>query len=76
MESDTMSLRSKHGARALRCIPLIALVVLLGAAPTRAGVQVALMPAQQTVSPGAEFDVTIEVTQAGSPFNGFNAVVT
>ena len=71
-----MKLRSKHGAWAPRTIPQIALVMLLGASPARAGVQVALLPATQTVSPGAEFDVTLEITAAGSAFNGFNAVVT
>lgn len=71
-----MKLRPKHGARAPRCIPLIALLMVLGAVPARAGVQAALLPFQQTVSPGAEFDLTIEVTAAGSPFNGWNAVVT
>jgi hypothetical protein len=72
-----MKLRSKHGALAPRCIPLIALLMVAGTQPARAlGVQAALLPFQQTVSPGAEFDVTIDVTVAGSPFNGFNAVVT
>jgi len=39
------------------------------------GVHAALMPATQTVAPGSEFDVEIDVTQAGSSFNGFEVVV-
>jgi hypothetical protein len=39
------------------------------------GVQAALLPASQNVAPGSEFDIEIAVTQAGSPFNGFEAVV-
>lgn len=48
------------------------------ATPTPAaaqGVRVALTPAQQTVAPGSEFDVDVQVTQAGSAFNGFTVVV-
>ena len=72
-----MRLRPKHDARAWRWISAIVLMSLAGPGTARAaGVQAALMPAQQTVSPGATFDVTIEVTAAGSQFNGWNAVVT
>ncbi len=38
------------------------------------GVTVALSPSQQ-VAPGAEFDLYLQVTKAGSPFNGFDAVI-
>lgn len=58
---------------------VLAALLLIGAlspAPARAqGVHVALLPAQQTVAPGSTFDLTIEVTQAGSAFNGFKALV-
>jgi len=56
---------------------LLILAALL-ALPARAnaqGVRVALLPAQQTVAPGSEFEITVQVTQAGSAFNGFDAVV-
>jgi len=49
--------------------PWLSLVALLLATPGLAraqGVQAALMPANQTVAPGAEFDIEIAVTQAGS----------
>jgi hypothetical protein len=54
-------------------------LVLLGApkaraAPDATGVTVALGPSRQ-VALGATFDVYIEVTQAGSGFNGFDAVI-
>jgi hypothetical protein len=39
------------------------------------GVQVALTPAASEVAPGAVFDLDLRVTQAGSPFNGFDAVI-
>src|SRR5580765_1145624 len=39
------------------------------------GVKVALLPTSQIVGPGQEFDVTIQVTRAGSPFNAFDAVI-
>jgi hypothetical protein len=58
------------------------LVPLLGAAlpvahasPGALGVTVGLTPAVQQVDPGAVFDLYIEVTQAGDPFNGFEAVI-
>ena len=39
------------------------------------GVKVALVPTPATVVPGALFDLDIVVTQAGSAFNGFGAVI-
>jgi hypothetical protein len=70
-------LRTKHRAWAGRWICAIALASLAGAGTARAaGVQAALMPAQQTVSPGAEFDVEIDVTAAGAAFNAFKTAVT
>lgn len=72
-----MSLRPMHGGPAPGWILAIALAVLAGPESARAqGVHVALMPYQQNVAPGAEFDIEIDVTQAGSLFNGFKAVVT
>lgn len=39
------------------------------------GVSVALTPAAQLVDPGSVFELSITVQQAGSPFNGFDAVI-
>ncbi|MFN8587719.1 MAG: FlgD immunoglobulin-like domain containing protein [Candidatus Eisenbacteria bacterium] len=53
-----------------------AIVLSLGAArPARAAIQVALAPALQSVAPGADFDVRVEIPSAGSPFNAFDVVV-
>lgn len=46
------------------------------AGPARAGVSVALTPATQNITPGTDFDVFIDVTSAGSSFNGFDMVVS
>jgi len=65
--------------RCIRARPLaaLALALALAAAPAHAaGVSVALMPASQSVSPGATFDLTLDVTAAGAGFNGFDAVVS
>lgn len=62
-------------ARALAAVALLALAAGPAARPASAGVEVAVLPATVNVAPGAEFDVTIQVTQAGSPFNGFVAIV-
>lgn len=62
--------------RALRVI-LCAAVWSAVAAPVRAqGVHVAILPTGQTVAPGSTFTLSLEVTQPGTPFNGFDAVVT
>jgi len=54
-----------------------ALLLALAAPPAAAqGVAVALLPAQQSVAPGAGLDLEIDATRAGSPFNGFEIVVT
>jgi hypothetical protein len=39
------------------------------------GITVALTPTVAQVAPGEEFDLDISVTQAGLPFNGFDAVI-
>src|SRR5262249_57742701 len=48
----------------------------LAAPPARAAINVGLVPATQTVTPGSDFDLFIDVTSAGSAFNGFDAVVS
>lgn len=44
-------------------------------APALAAVSAGLTPSSQTVTPGTDFDLFIDVTAAGSSFNGFDAVV-
>jgi len=61
-----------RGARVALC----AVALLVGAVPARAqGVHVAILPTGQTVDPGSTFTLTLQVTQAGTPFNGFDVVV-
>jgi hypothetical protein len=63
-------------ARKLRTIAKAAtLAVALLAAPARAAVTVAITPANGTVTPGTDFDLFVDVTSAGSQFNGFEMVV-
>src|SRR5437879_4467303 len=67
-----------HGQVAKRWCGWLVLAALLAAAPAAVaapGVKVALLPAAQTVAPGAEFDLSLEVTRAGSSFNAFDAIV-
>ena len=46
------------------------------ARPAHAAISVGLTPASQTVTPGTDFDLFIDITAAGSAFNGFDAVVS
>lgn len=58
----------------VRCVP--ALLLALSVSPVFAhGVHVALMPAQETVAPGQEFVLELDVTEPGSAFNGYDAVI-
>src|SRR5262245_46260961 len=59
-----------------RLVALGAVVLVLVAAPARGAVSVAITPASLTVTPGTDFDLFIDVSSAGSSFNGFDAVVT
>lgn len=59
-------------------LSLAGLVAVTAWAPplhAAAGVKVAMLPASQTVAPGGEFDISIEVTRAGSNFNGFDLYI-
>jgi len=58
-----------------RRLLLVALALGLAAARARADVTVALTPAIQTVTPGTDFDVFIDVTQAGAAWNGWEMTV-
>jgi hypothetical protein len=50
--------------------------MLLGAGIAGAqGVHVAIIPATSSVAPGAVFDLELRITEAGSAFNGFDAVI-
>lgn len=52
-------------------------MALLAAGPAAAqGIHVSVTPGTQTVSPGAEFDLDLTVSPAGSPFNGFDATLS
>lgn len=51
------------------------LLVVGVAAPARAGIKVGLTPVNQSVALGATFDVFLDITEAGSNFNGYDAVI-
>jgi hypothetical protein len=61
-------------------IPLaLAAVIGLSAAPSPLhadGVTAALLPTGQTVTPGAEFELVLQCTEAGALFNAFKAIVS
>lgn len=63
-----------------KAAPPMAVVCVLAACllatPAMAGVKVGLTPASQTVTPGTDFDVFLDVTQAGSNFNGYDVIVS
>jgi hypothetical protein len=55
---------------------VLAIALLAAAAPrAAAGVSVGLIPNALEVAPGATFDVEIFLTEAGTPVNGFDAVI-
>lgn len=60
--------------RLVRAASLAAAWFATSAGPAAAeGVTVALLPAEQVVAPGEEFQLDLYVTEAGSPFNAFDA---
>jgi hypothetical protein len=61
-------------AAAMMILSLAGAMPVGHAAPAALGVTVALTPTQQ-VAPGATFDVYLDVTEAGSPFNAFDAYI-
>lgn len=68
----------RAGATPARKYLAIGLALLLYSAPGRsasAAVSVALSPALQTVAPGGEFDVRVEIPSSGSAFNAYDVVV-
>jgi len=70
VEGTTMWWRSQSIAATV-----LGLVFWIAAPETRAAVSVALIPSAPTVALGAEFTVTVRVTQAGSAFNAYQAIV-
>ena len=64
--------------RFVRVAAALAALGLLAAAPAvhAEGVAVALVSGSTTVTPGSEFDVFVQCTDPGAPFNGFDAIVT
>lgn len=59
-----------------RTIAVLFSLMLFAAAPaTRAAVSVALVPSVPAVAPGTDFEVAIRVTQTGSAFNAYQAIV-
>jgi len=68
--------RLRPGIRTLLARCGAAAALALAAAPAAAqGVHVAILPTGQTVAPGSTFTLSLEVTEPGSSFNGFDAVV-
>ena len=69
MPTSSLQIRLLAGA--------LCVLALAGAASrARAAINVGLTPASQNVTPGTDFDVFIDVTSAGSAFNGFDVVVS
>jgi hypothetical protein len=66
----------RDGGLRFAVLALAAVAFVAGATPAFAAVSVGLMPASQTVTPDTDFDLYIDITAAGSAFNGFDAVVS
>ena len=61
---------------ARRMVALALMLLATVTTPALAAISVGITPASQTVTPGTDFDLFIDITSAGSQFNGFDAVVT
>ena len=58
------------------CLAVLAALLAFAIPPAaRAGVSVGVVPASSSVAPGEEFTLDLAILDAGSPFNGFDAVV-
>ena len=63
--------------RARSAITLVVAALVATSSVARAqGVRVAVAPDLQTVAPGAEFDLEIDVTESGSSFNAYDVVLS
>ncbi len=70
-------LRTPDHTRSMFLASALTLGFLLGPAAGHAqGIVAAITPATLSVTPGTEFDLELRVTQSGSAFNGFDAIVT
>ncbi len=68
--------RASRGGACFALFLVLAPALAFAPAARAQGVQVGLIPQTQTVSPGAGFDLEMDVLVAGSPFNAFDAVVS
>jgi hypothetical protein len=69
----------QHRRRSLVPAAVLSILLLSVLAPpgrAQVGVHVALTPADSTVTPGDVLELDLTVTQAGSGFNGFDAIVS
>ena len=64
-----------HRLMGLTCLWSAAWMLLWAGVAGAQGVHVAIIPATSQVAPGATFDLELRVTEAGSAFNGFDAVI-
>ncbi len=72
-----MSSKPVRRARAVLVVAALATLAALAPAASHAaaGVHVALLPASQTIAPGDTFNLQVQVTQAGDPFNAFDVYI-
>jgi hypothetical protein len=68
--------RRRRLVHALAVLVLVATFLAPAARPAHAAISAGLTPASQTVTPGTDFDLFIDITAASSQFNGFDAVVS
>jgi len=70
-----MTPHTKHAMTVRLALLTLAMSLLLGAPAAAQGIHVGIVPDGMTVAPGAAFDLEIQVLQAGSQFNGFDATI-
>jgi hypothetical protein len=71
---DIVTIGRRRLARRMVALALTLFVTVT--TPALAAINVGITPASQTVTPGTDFDLFVDITSAGSQFNGFDAVVT
>ena len=67
--------RLSRGATRFRAVAAAAGVLCVAMPAHALGVHVGIVPSDTTVAPGSEFSLLLSVTQSGSAFNGYEAVV-
>lgn len=75
LRTGSVSLAATRRRRAWIGAPGLVLLLVLAPATRAQGVQLAVMPQITNVVQGTGFDLELDVTAAGSLFNGFDAVV-